>query len=87
MSQTQSTQIKVTLPQELYLQVKANADKIGLSLASYIRHLTINDAWEKNLPTLPMSAKTEARGQKALKDYKAGKTIKVDNIGKFFNGL
>jgi hypothetical protein len=87
MANTQSTQIKVTLPQELYLMVKANADKIGLNLAAYIRHLTINDSWEKNLPTFPMSTKTEARGQKALKEYEAGKTIKVEDIDKFFKNL
>ena len=84
---TQSTQIKVTLPNELYLQVKANANKIGLSLASYIRHLTINDAWEKNLPTFPMSTKTEANGLKALKDYKAGKTKAITNIDEYFKNL
>jgi len=43
MSNTQSTQIKVTLPNELYLQVKANADKYGLSVAAYIKNLIIND--------------------------------------------
>lgn len=43
MSNTHSIQIKVTLPNELYLQVKANADKIGLSVAAYIKNLIIND--------------------------------------------
>lgn len=87
MVNTQSTQIKVTLPSELYLQVKANADKIGLSFASYLRHLAINDTWEKNLPTFPMSPKLEARGLKAERDFKAGKAIPIDNIREFFKSL
>ena len=67
--------------------VKTNADKLGLNLASYIRHLTINDTWEKNLPTFPMSPKTEARGLKALADYKAGKTTEIKDIDEYFNNL
>jgi hypothetical protein len=87
MINSQTTQVKVTFPHELYLMVKANADKLGLNLASYIRHLTINDTWEKNLPTFPMSPKTEARGLKALADYKAGKTTKDEDIHQFFKNL
>lgn len=87
MSNTQSTQIKVTLPQELYLLVKANADRLGLSLATYIRHITINDSWDKNLPIDKMTAKQERVLEKALEDYKNGNTTRVDNIESYFTNL
>jgi len=87
MANTQSTQIKVTLPSKLYLQVKANADKIGLSFASYLRHLAINDTWEKNLPTFKMTPKQEKVSEQAEKDYYAGKTIPITNVDEFIDNL
>lgn len=87
MSKTQSTQIKVTIPNELYLLTKAKADKIGLTFATYVRHLVINDSWEKNLPTFRMTSKQEKVLEKALEDHKNGKTIRIDNIDDFFTSL
>lgn len=86
MAQTQATQIKVTLPKELYLLVKNKAERFGLNLASYMRHLAIADSKE-DFPVYPMSTKTEKLGLKALEDYKKGKTIKVSNIDEYFKNL
>jgi len=87
MANTQAVQIKVTLPAKLYAQAKANADKIGLTVASYIRHLAINDTWEKNLPTFKMTPQQEKVSEQAEKDYYAGKTIRINNIDDFVNKL
>lgn len=87
MANAQSTQVKVTLPGELYLQVKANADKIGLSFAAYLRHLAINDTWEKNLPVIKMTPKQEKISEQAEKDYYAGKAIPITNVDDFVNNL
>jgi len=74
MSDTQATQIKVTLPNELYLHLRSKAEKFGLNLASYIRHLVINDVKDIDIPVFKMSEKREEIALKALKDYKSGKT-------------
>ncbi len=86
MANSQTTQIKVTLPGELYLLVKNKADRFGLNLAAYMRHLAIADS-KDDFPTYPMSTKTEKLGFKALEDYKKGKTIKVNDIDEYFKNL
>lgn len=87
MIKSQTVQIKVTLPSELYLIVKANADKLGLNLASYIRHLTINDTWEKNLPTFRMTPKQEKTSEQAEKDFYAGKAKPITDVNEFISNL
>lgn len=87
MSNVQTTQVKVTLPNELYLHLKSKAEKLGLNMASYIRHLVINDVQDVEIPVFKMNQKTEKKGLKALKEHKEGKTTKVDNIDKYFDSL
>jgi len=87
MSTPQSTQIKVTLPEELYMHLKSKAEKFGLNLASYIRHLVINDVKDIDIPVFRMSEKTEKRGLQALKEHEEGKTTKLDNIDEYFDNL
>ena len=36
-------QVKTTLPEKLYLELKNKADRFGLGVGSYIRHLALND--------------------------------------------
>ena len=87
MLDTQTTQIKVTLPDELYLYLKSKAEKFGLNLASYIRYLVINDVKDVDIPVFKMSVKTEKRGLQALKEHKEGKTTKIKDIDKYLNDL
>ena len=87
MAKTQSIQVKVTLPEETYLLVKNNASRLGLNPASYLRHLVINDSWDKRLPVFKMTQKQEKVLEKALEDHKNGKTIRIDNIDQFFDNL
>lgn len=87
MASLHPTQIKVTLPGELYLHLKSKAEKFGLGLSSYIRHLVINDVKDVDVPVFRMGAKTEARGLKALKEHEKGKTIKIDDIDKYFDSI
>lgn len=87
MLSTQTTQIKVTLPDELYLYLKSKAEKFGLNLAAYIRHLVINDVKDMDIPIFKMSEKTEKRGLKALKEHEEGKTTKIKDIDEYLNNL
>jgi len=77
MLSTQTTQIKVTLPDELYLYLKSKAEKFGLNLAAYVRHLIINDVKDMDISVFKMSEETEKRGIQALKEHEKGKTTKV----------
>jgi predicted DNA-binding protein len=87
MSNVQATQVKITLPNELYLHLKSKADKFGLNLASYIRHLVINDVKDVEIPVFKMSEKRERIALKALEDYKNGRTKVLDNIDKYLDNL
>lgn len=87
MASLHTTQIKVTLPEELYLHLKSKAEKFGLGLASYIRHLVINDVKDVDIPVFRMSEKTEKRGLQALKEHAEGKTTKVENVDEYFDNL
>ncbi len=87
MSNLQSTQVKVTLPNELYLHLKSKAEKLGLTLASYIKNLVIDDVKDINIPVFQMSEKTEKIALKALKDHEKGKTHLITDIDKYLDSL
>jgi predicted DNA-binding protein len=75
-----TVQLKVTLPVALYDYLDSKAKRFGLALATYIKHLVIKDVEDMDLPTFPMSAKTEAVALKALKDHYEGKTHRFKSI-------
>jgi predicted DNA-binding protein len=87
MSNTQATQVKITLPNELYLHLRSRAEKFGLNLAAYVRNLIINDVKDIDIPVFKMSEKTEKVVSKALEDYKSGKTKEIGNIDNYLNNL
>lgn len=43
---SQSVQVKVTLPLQLYKQVKRKAERFGLTVSGYIKHLLLKDVWD-----------------------------------------
>jgi len=87
MSNTQATQVKITLPDELYLHVRSRAERFGLNLAAYIRNLIINDVKDVDIPVFKMSEAREKIALKALEDYKSGKTKVVDNLDNYLTDL
>ncbi|MEK7521352.1 MAG: hypothetical protein AAB599_00920 [Patescibacteria group bacterium] len=87
MSTTSATQVKITLPEELYLHLKSKAEKFGLNLPAYIKNLVINDVKDVDIPVFKMSKKQEEISLKALDDYKAGKTTLIKDIDEYFNNL
>jgi hypothetical protein len=87
MTYSLATQIKVTLPQNLYLHLKSKAEKFDLGLATYIKHLVINDVKNIDIPVFRMSKEREEIALKALRDHKAGKTKEIKNIDQYFDSL
>jgi predicted DNA-binding protein len=86
---TMSTQvqIKVTIPQELKEFLDTKAMRLGLPVASYVRHIIIRDVEDIEYPIYQASKATERAYKQAFKEYKAGKTVKVKNLNKFFDEL
>ncbi|MBU0998623.1 hypothetical protein KJ570_03780 [Patescibacteria group bacterium] len=87
MSNTQATQVKVTLPNELYLHLRSRAERFGLNSAAYIRNLIINDVKDIDIPVFKMSEEREKIALKALEDYKSGKTKVIDNLDNYLANL
>lgn len=87
MSSLQSTQIKVTLPHELYLHLKSKAEKFGLTLSSYIKNLVIDDVKDIDIPIFKMSEETERVALNALEDHKKGKARKIIDIDTYLDSL
>lgn len=87
MSNTQATQVKITLPDELYLHLRSRAEKFGLNLAAYIRNLIINDVKDIDIPIFKMSEEREKIALKALEDYKSGKTKTIDDLDNYLTNL
>jgi predicted DNA-binding protein len=80
-------QLKITLPIALYDYLESKAQRFGLAMATYIKHLVIKDVEDMDIPTFPMSPKTEAVALKALKDYRAGRVKEVKSIDELLNSI
>lgn len=79
-----STQLKVTLPLNLFDYLQAKTQKFGLSMSAYLKHLIIEDVKEMEIPEFLMSDSTEQTALKALKDFKAGKLKKAKSVNDLF---
>jgi hypothetical protein len=84
---TPSVQIKITLPVQLQEFVQSKAEKYGLSVASYIRHLVLDDVKDMEMPVFKMSEKTEKVVEQALEEHSQGKTHEINDIDKFLETL
>lgn len=82
-----STQVKITLPEQLYFFLKSKADKFDLPVSSYIKNLVINDVKDLDFPTFKMSAKNEEIGLKALVDFKKGNIRHIKDVDKYLDSL
>lgn len=87
MSLPTSTQIKITLPLQLQRFVQGKADKFGLSMSAYLKHLILNDIQQEDLPTFTLSTKNEKVALVALKAHKQKKTHQIGNIDTFITLL
>ena len=79
-----STQLKVTLPLNLFDYLQAKTQKFGLSMSAYLKYLIIEDVKDMKIPEFTMSESTEKTALKALKDFKAGKLKKVKSVDDLF---
>ena len=79
-----STQLKVTLPLNLFDFLQARTKKFGLSMSAYLKYLIIQDVKDMEIPEFNMSESTEKTALQALKDFKADKLKKVKSVDNLF---
>jgi antitoxin component of RelBE/YafQ-DinJ toxin-antitoxin module len=79
-----STQVKVTLPLNLFDYLQAKTKKFGLSMSAYLKHLIIEDVKDMEIPEFNMSQSTENTTLQALEDFKAGKLKKARSVDDLF---
>lgn len=84
---TVQSQIKVNIPQAMKEYIESKANKFGMPVAGYIKYLILKDIENMDYPIYQASEETEKAYKKAMEEYTAGKTIKVDNIDKFLEEL
>ena len=84
---TQQAQIEINIPLTMKDYLESKANKFGMPVAGYIKNLILNDIKDMDYPTYQASKSTEEAHEKALQEYDAGKTIKVNDIDKFFDEL
>jgi predicted DNA-binding protein len=83
---TQS-QIKVNIPEQMKAFLESKANKFGMPIAGYIKHLILKDIEDMDYPVYQASEATEKAYKKTVKEYAEGKIIKVKNLDKFFDEL
>lgn len=84
---TQTTQLKVTLPAQLHGYLRSKAEKFGLTMSSYVKHLILNDVKDEEAPTYSMSPATEMSALTALTEHRRGKTKKLGDINTFLRNV
>lgn len=82
---TQQSQIKLNLPLELKEYLESKAQKFGMPVTVYIKHLILKDVEDMDYPVFEASDRTIKAYKKALKDK--DKTIEVTDIKEFFKNL
>ncbi len=82
---TQQTQIKLNLPVALKDYLESKAQKFGIPLAGYIKHLILKDVETMDYPVFEASDRTIKSYNQALKDK--NKAVEVKDIDKFFKNL
>ena len=82
---TPQAQIKINLPLALKEFLESKANKFGLPLASYVKHLILKDVEEMEYPIFEASDSTIKAYKKALREK--DKAIVVEDIDEYFKNL
>lgn len=83
--QTQTVQLRVTLPAELQAYLFTKASRLGLNMSAYVKNLIINDVKDVEYPVYEASERVEKSYKRALQER--DKAVEVDDVNKFLNSL
>ncbi|MBI2086547.1 hypothetical protein HYT74_04350 [Candidatus Daviesbacteria bacterium] len=85
---TQQTQIKINLPLALKEFLESKANRFGMPLAGYIKHLMLKDVEEMEYPIFEASDATITAYKKAMKEKDKAVTIhNTKELHEFFKNL
>lgn len=85
---TEQAQIKITLPLALKDFLESKAQRLGLPIAAYVRHLIVSDVEDMEYPEFELSERSEKALQKAMKEKDKAVTIhNVEELHEFFKNL
>lgn len=85
---TQQAQIKLNLPLALKDFLESKANKFGMPLAGYIKHLMLKDVENMDYPMFELSVRSERALKRALKEKDKAITItNKEELDKFFKSL
>ena len=84
-SPTNSTQIKINLPNELKDFLASKSNRYGLTLSTYVKHLILKDVADLAFPTFKASKQIEDSYEDAMKNR--GGAVKVNDLDEFFDNL
>lgn len=62
------TQLKINLPEQLQSLLQTKANRFGVPLTQYVKHLIMKDVEDEEYPVFRASEETEMATSKALKD-------------------
>ncbi len=82
---TTQVQIKVSLSEQLNDLLVSRAQRLGVPITQFIKHLIIKEVEQEQFPTFITSSRTEKKGEKALKEI--NQSMIVDNVEEYFNRL
>ena len=82
-----STQLKVTLPAQLYDYVQAKTQRFGLTMSAYLKYLILEDVKDMEMPEFTMCQSTEETALKSLKEFRSGKTKAIRSVDGFVRSL
>lgn len=82
---TQQSQIKLNLPLALKDFAQSRAQRYGMPLAGYIKHLILKDIQDTEYPVFQASERTIKKAKEALKNKE--KSILVEDVSEFFKNL
>lgn len=85
---TQQAQIKITLPLALKDFIESKAQKFGLPIASYVKHLIVDDVKDMDYPVFEASDSTIKAYKKAMKEKDKAVTFKnVAELDRYLKNL
>ncbi len=82
---TQQVQLKISLSDQLNDLLQSKAQRLGIPVTQFVKHLIIKEVETEEYPTFQASERTIKRAKQAMEDR--GKAIKVSNIHEYFKNL
>lgn len=82
---TTQVQLKISLSEQLKDLLESKAQRLGLPITQFVKHLIVKEVEDEEYPTFLASDRTLQKAKKALQDK--DKAVIVSNVHEYFNNL